>query len=945
MVRQRRFIIFPACIAAVAMWFFLGTKVNAQSDQSQEPTIVDFKEIIEGAESRRQELRDRTVKSENLSFGEGVEMPRVDPPKFTQRARLDYVPDALPKGARAQYPAHDGARFHVTFSTEQRESLESKEIFESIIIPLLKAMGFKRDPVESHFLPPPNGILQKRASVSSLVDMVVAEHMQNRELLRPNTLKMIGVLRGVIAADDEINKAFQMGEGMTFNQYVAGIERQEIHYPFQQTDQGIPIEHTLVLAKRWQGQGVTSVSGSFVNDYKVTNEQRLSSLQVVKLLTDTLPQLAAVEKLSQPEDFREIDVKDGPHPILLPYGTDGAGVFELRLTYRLTFETQFAGETRFKMIAWLDAEDGAILKLESLTKNVFSSGRVFDRDPGVGSQIGSFNVDAANAGNYVLSLSGMSGRVDFEDDGYNVRDVSIAELTNGSSAVFANFDQTPINNVEQAICATGSNSNAFQQTHLFSKIHKYRGWAVGHGVFTPFPSAEWDIRVGDTSFCNANSGMRFGVCDGWTDPICPARTPGSTGTSRRINTALDDTIIAHEMGHNIMQRYTNERPGDWCGSPTCPIPIGWGQLHDLADFWADHFTSSNCNGGWHGKNHVSTNSHLNCIQHNENGLWPRLHELSVPFVPGTGTTGDHFPEHRDLASNDYADGQIGTAALWQVRLGMRSKCRPSGLPQFAVRFARAVKQTGLFTPMNVGDLLIYDYLNDLETKMLDEWATAGSPGGAPSFRHNGSHTGNKVTAGFAKAGLFLIPQQCIDGDNASADPTYCPAGENGADAVVDIDDNDPLDDLEINGVDHPEVDFLELGGAAPSFNVWTGSRYTFASSGEAALASSSPCNAEFQVEVSADTSFPTASTVQSMWMTVDRDTTTAASPECFGSWSPTAAQWLALQASGDGTLLYYRARTRQTDGSNVHLSTQPGNGVWNLPAPYAVLTANGQSDY
>ena len=250
-----------------------------------------------------------------------------------------------------------------------------------------------------------------------------------------------------------------------------------------------------------------------------------------------------------------------------------------------------------------------------------------------------------------------------------------------------------------------------------------------------------------------------------------------------------------------------------------------------------------------------------------------------------------------------------------------------------------------FTPAN-SDTGRFQELYDLEQKMVDQWATSGSPGGPPAFAHNGPHTTNKVTAGFARAGIFLIPYQCLDGNAATTDAAFCPTGENGGDAVVDIDDNEPADDLTINGVLHPETDFLRLGGPAPTFQVWTGPRYKLdGASGASTANNPSPCNTKFQVEVSTDPTFPGGSTINSGWIIVDNDPTTAGSPEGFGTWTPTAPQWTTLQAGGAGTLIYYRVRTRDAADANDRLSTQPGNGLWTVPPPYAVITGDGRSDY
>jgi len=84
-------------------------------------------------------------------------------------------------------------------------------------------------------------------------------------------------------------------------------------------------------------------------------------------------------------------------------------------------------------------------------------------------------------------------------------------------------------------------------------------------------------------------------------------------------------------------------------------------------------------------------------------------------------------------------------------------------------------------------------------------------------------------------------------------------------------------------------------------------------------------------------------TIVSPFITVDTDPTTPGSPECYGSWTLSAGDWATLQAGG--SRIYYRARTRNAADANERLSTTPGNGMWTVPPPYAVITADGFSDY
>ena len=901
-----------------------------------------------GCEKKTPKPEEPTI--EGPIHGQGTP-PSIAVPIPKNRTLLKVNPDALPKGARAHFPAFDGDRFFVTLPVGEQKDVRAEEVFEKVVVPILKAMGFERGR-KALGVPPSEGVKMPVADFKGLAQAVAFEYGNDKRLLRPKTQHMIDVFLGKAKPDQEIDKALEMGEGMNFAQFVAGIERLEIQFPFQQVEGDVPIEHTMLLASRWEGQTITTVRGVLFNRYSIVNKPTIDpSEPAVQAAIKALGAVDGVDSVTSnwPED--------GPHLLLLPYGSDAAGITQLRYSYRMILRGVSLGQEG-PFLLWLDAETGKLLKLVPLFSDVTAKGIVYNRDPGVGTTTSFFQVDPASGGEYTLKLTDVINRVDYLGDGDTTNDVSISDSADGSNATFANFDQAPINDAAEALCASGTNK-AFQQVNFHGTVSRYYQRSLSLGIFTPFPknggtSADpptpWSPKVESASAgCNAWSNMDYGACEGYFNAACPDYTTGTDSGGNFMNFAHDNPVIGHELAHNITPRFTSARPSDWCATPPCSIPVSWGNFHDLADFWADHFDSTNCLGGWVAKNLNGVDASLYCLLHDEGGYLPRLHEVTVPFNPAT--PGDHFPEHRAGGNTGgYADGQIGAAALWQVRLGMRSKCRPSGMPQFAVRFARALKVAGFIgiAPANT-DQGIFQQMYDLEVEMVDQWATSGSPGGPPAFKHNGPHTTNKVTGGFARTGLFLIPDQCLDGDAATGDPGFCAVadgGENGGDAVIDIDDNDVADDFSINGVDHPEFDFLELAGPAPTFHVWTGPRYKLdGAAGASTLNNPASCNTKFRVEVATDAAFPAASTINSAWTNVDTDPTTAGTPECYGTWTPNAAEWTTLQAGGDLSRIYYRARTRDAADGNERLSTEPGNGLWMVPPPYAVITVNGESDY
>ena len=101
-----------------------------------------------------------------------------------------------------------------------------------------------------------------------------------------------------------------------------------------------------------------------------------------------------------------------------------------------------------------------------------------------------------------------------------------------------------------------------------------------------------------------------------------------------------------------------------------------------------------------------------------------------------------------------------------------------------------------------------------------------------------------------------------------------------------------------------ESDFVSVGGNAPTFHVWTGSRYSFVG-GKAVTAGQAPCNAEFSVEVSPDPAFASSQTMRSGWGAVDRDLSNLDGAECYGTRVPSDLEWRALQSAFAAPLRIY----------------------------------------
>lgn len=944
---------------------------------------------------------------------EGVEIPRIIPHPLPTNVRLQLDPRLLPTGARAFFPAFDGDSFFVSIPPKSvvTPPLVS-QVFTGVIVPILQAIGFSHpqdiaSPSNPTLLPPANLSELARDTCLELDGIPqlkeICEVMQGHSL-SPELL-------------EQVEQAFQDGEGMSFQQFKADIERQRIQYVFRQHVEGVPIEHTGIIASRWEGETVTTVHGAVFNQFVVANEVVLMPPDAAQRALQALAMVRGVVGV-------QADPPTRVELLLLPDGAvmqkqELIALPALRYAYRMLIRgaIEVPGTPPHaegaSWLLWLDAQTGRILQLAPQFNFISTParGRIWRRAPDTFTETVPFEVDSAVGGQYTLRLSGVFNQIDQRKGRLDVDDeVSISDSANGSSATWANFDQDPINSDATAICECGpyGGNDAFRQVNAYA--HLYRLWRefVYAGTSpSSFPESALTVWVDSSSpdFAHYDAnlpgqpnydptldkgpnlnyaiGSLFVATDGCEKEDCRNEHGHS------MNSAQDATSIAHEFGHLRTLRLQARRPCDWCdmgmpcdGMTPCPVlsPTGHLLFHDFADAWANEYASTNCVGGWLASNRGDVRAHLNCAGMTaQGGGLPRrvtASNVSIPSTPGEeDDEKDHFPDHRiEGQRGGYADGQIAAAALWEVRKGMRSKCLPSGTPQYLVRLTRALWDFGSppgttcpgtvcpdGTPCPEATMMcprgttpcsptcdrdIYRYLHDLFVKMVHQWATSGQPGGLPGFEHNGAHTTNKVTSGFARAGIFSVPYQCIDGDPSTYDPCFCPleeGGENGGDAVIDIDDNDNSDDVTVDEVVHPEVDYLEAGGQRPTFHVWTGPRYQFIG-GTAVTSVTPPCNAQFQVEVSNDADFPIGSTITSGFIWVDPMGET---PDCYGIWKPTWPQWNLLN---DDERIYYRVRTRDAMGGNERISTMPipsGSPDCNpltVPPPYAIINPSGTPD-
>jgi hypothetical protein len=744
-----------------------------------------------------------------------------------------------------------------------------------------------------------------------------------------------GGLQGVL--EDDI----ALAEGTTLQGFIEDLTLPERHFVYRQFHEGTMVEGAMVVASAREGHGVHTVRGALYNAVSPLNSISIEPFDAQNLAVDYYSEALGLFVndngiIVQGMFPGSKIVVDYPTAVLLP--SDDGHLYAWRGRLRIvalagnlsgpptTGDFGQLGKEHFSATFWIDAEEGTWLG-SSVTggHEVAATGRSFRNDPGTGPWNGGnpttesigFRVDAAAGGKYTLKLAGVHNQVDRGANGISTSgsgaEVSISASNNGSSSSFANFDQASINDSagRRAICQTDANHNpAFTEVDLAASIQRFHTRALGAGVIDndtiKFPRSPWSPTCNDPnadapgSPCNARAGMTFGYGPCFANAACPNCT--GSGCNHVLNFVHDHTVTAHEMAHNIAWQQFCQRAG--CG-PDCTGTCGTAPIwHDVADGWAATYEGTPCVGGWTIKNSGGVDQSLYCNPNHDEGGWlPRL-------LNGA----DKFPDHRDLDGNgvndntdEYANSQIASYAVWEIRKGMESRCPPSGIAAFERRFMQALaNMTYSYTAPSGSDRHLEQGLRDLLRAMVAQWASATNTG----TYENGSPSTNKVTAGFARAGIFL----------------------QGHEAVIDVEDND---------TDDRDVDWLDRDDAPPTFQVWTGREYTFDSSGKAVAPGVLPmCGTSFRVHVSTSPTFAAGSqTFVSDWVDA---------VECKGSYTLTAGEWNAVRGTTGGAAvkLYYRAETFSDPfpalvSPQYRMSTQPGNGAFSVPAPYAVINDTG----
>ncbi len=424
-----------------------------------------------------------------------------------------------------------------------------------------------------------------------------------------------------------------------------------------------------------------------------------------------------------------------------------------------------------------------------------------------------------------------------------------------------------------------------------------------------------------------------------------------------MNFAHDNTVVDHELGHSITPRYTSARPSNWCDrsnpAAICPTVNGWGVFHELADFWGDHWESTNCAAGWVARERERRERQPQLRASRRGGIPAPPARVAIPEQPGDArgplprarVAGEPLLQHADRHGDPMA-GPCGDAqpqhhqraqSVRRPILGGAQGRRPVG-------FHPGVQRPGgLWAARGSGAVDAAPM--DQSTGRLHHLGQRDR--GHERHPHPQHQQGHRRL----RAGRYLChPVGGLDGNPGTLEVNICPTGENGADAAIDLVDNVASDDVDFRGVPIEENDYVRRSGPPPTFRVWTGARYRFDSSGNALLTGTAPCRTANSTSSCRHRPISRPSTCRadgSRWIATFRPAAQSArpagrppSPRCDRSlpddWGRSSGFSCRIRTSTTGS-----AREIRPGGSERN-SLSPGNGTWSAAAPFFVINLTGR---
>lgn len=625
-----------------------------------------------------------------VPYGEAGQEPQyrvkpIEPPPLV-RPEVRPEPKLLTEGARGVLPSYDGERFHVNLPGLGAEEVSRQEV-RRVVDQLLAALRFEGDP---------EAFQLKQAMTLRPADKAFLE--QQIEARLAETRKQ---LAGDLGALSEATEAALQAQADALR--AQALRRQEISW-FEQQVKGYPLESAGIRVRWIEDRGLVAANGQVFSQIEVVNEPQLEAGDAVEVAVAHLS--AATQVLPEP--------RPEPTLVVLPYGP------AMRFTWRLDVAAE---EGVYRL--WLDAESAEILRLEPLFNADGGEGRVFDPDPGAGTDLIPFEVNGPSGGLYELNMSGTLNENNAGADGVTSSDLTLTDAGTGS----ADFDVAPINGTTvRCVSDTGYNSR-FQEVNAYAWVF-WNAQLMEMLGSNPFPALTLTV--------NHNNPCGFGInnaCAGGTSIIMGignGTVTCSNAAGQLFNTAIDSTVLTHEFGHIL----TGLQVSGGNANLTQAMKEG------LSDFWAATVHDTPIIAAWSAQNQAAA------VQ---GGGLPREAEAL-----------DVFPEHRSLDTGGYADGQILNWALWSTRTGMN---RLGGLGTLSIDMSLLDALAAIGGGTSTTDKAIHDDFVELLQQL--------------STQYSDSRSIHKLLAGFARAGLTLSERDAIvdiDDDyldrGSAAGPTF-----------------------------------------------------------------------------------------------------------------------------------------------------------------------------
>ena len=532
--------------------------------------------------------------------------------------------------------------------------------------------------------------------------------------------------------------------------------------------------------------------------------------------------------------------------MLLPYGTvpSQSRITALRFAYRLsTSATNLQRRDPRSHTVWIDAATGDLLKyVGDSAADTAVTQKIWCRDPIAGGicQVSAPLTVFDGKPRYIQARMALDHA---SVQSWDATNPSLSTLPGASMACAAGQAQ-----------ARGAN--------VFFSVHKALGTVRSAGRFTDF---EHPLKIGLDDPGNQN----VASFDEMTLKFTRGKAVGydCRHESEDLAGSTDGTIIAHEVAHLVTMQLQTMESRSRCDRDDCPStnPYNRSFFHDYADGYSSILSGSPCIGGWSQKNvgrTVAASSlteqqelAASCGRHVPGSALPRLlfaeresgnvfqekpaFDLSQqatraleasepPFIVTAleNARVDSFPLRREPSREEYGDGQIVGAALWHLREGMFSLGEEGGIASLLSNLNEAIWATG-FSPTACPaerlecDANVYRSGRELLHHLLDSWMASEA-----------KYAANKVLSAFARAGIFLVPVDCLDGQwnipDETPDKRFCPNGDMGADAIIDIKRGIGSAPRSLQGINFPQDDVWAKGwNGLVTFQVWTGPNTTF----------------------------------------------------------------------------------------------------------------------